>query len=237
MRASIFLAGAAAAVASAASNDTMITSTILATSTSTVLSCAPTVTNCPVGKVTQVVYTTTTICPATAVYPPAPPPTSTPVVYSASTKTFYSTNVYTITSCAPTVTNCPVGSKTSSVVTYTSVAPPPGKPTSYTAPPVTYTSVSPPPSTYVISKPASTTSYVSPPPAGSSCAPIISYVTVTASPSAVKPSSTVAISYGTAVPTPKYNATTPTTVPFTGGASAQKAGSLFMAVGLAAALL
>jgi hypothetical protein len=62
MKASVFSLAAVVAAVSAHSNDTMVTSTILATSTSTILSCAPTVTNCPVGQVTEVVYATTTIC-------------------------------------------------------------------------------------------------------------------------------------------------------------------------------
>jgi hypothetical protein len=43
-----------------------ITSTILYTKVYTITSCKPEVTNCPVGKVTSTVYTTTTICPVAA---------------------------------------------------------------------------------------------------------------------------------------------------------------------------
>jgi len=39
------------------------------------------------------------------------------------TSTVYTTNVYTITSCPPTVTNCPVGKVTSEVTSYTTVCP------------------------------------------------------------------------------------------------------------------
>jgi chitinase len=39
------------------------TSTILSTSTYTITSCAATVLNCPIGKVTETVYTSTTYCP------------------------------------------------------------------------------------------------------------------------------------------------------------------------------
>lgn len=243
MKASIISAVALAAAVNAASNDTMVTSTILATSTSTILSCAPTVTNCPVGKVTQVVYETTTICPATAVYPPAPPKTTGPAAPPA-TYTVVLTSTSTIKSCAPTVVNCPYGSVTTGV--YTSVVtgtpsvvlpppvstayvcpgspycPAPAKPSGPAAPPA-------PPATYVCpgspqcpapaAPPATTAAYVCP---GSPNCPAVVTSKV----------------YGTAAPTsapgkPAGNST----VPFTGGASAQKAGGLLMAVGLVAALL
>jgi hypothetical protein len=42
------------------------TSTILSTKVYTIRSCKPEATNCPVGKVTSTVYSTTTVCPVTA---------------------------------------------------------------------------------------------------------------------------------------------------------------------------
>lgn len=95
------------------------TSTVQTTVTSTILSCAPTVTNCPYGQVTTVVVDLyTTICPITATEgektatASAASTTSTastaPAVLTASVSTIYSTLYETITSCAPAVTNCPV---------------------------------------------------------------------------------------------------------------------------------
>ncbi|CAG8959623.1 hypothetical protein HYFRA_00001526 [Hymenoscyphus fraxineus] len=129
MKASLVSALSVAAVVSAAGNDTMVTSTILLTKVATVTSCAPTVTNCPVGRVTSEIITTTTICPVSATYVPAP--STTPATTPAAgpvTQTFYNTKVYTITSCPPSVTNCPVGKVTSAVVTSTSVGPVPTSP-------------------------------------------------------------------------------------------------------------
>lgn len=55
MKASFVSVLSVAAAVSAASNDTLVTSTILQTNVYTVTSCAPTVTNCPalIGKVTS----------------------------------------------------------------------------------------------------------------------------------------------------------------------------------------
>ncbi|CAG8981817.1 hypothetical protein HYALB_00013846 [Hymenoscyphus albidus] len=125
MKASLVSALSVVAVVSAASNDTMVTSTILLTKVATVTSCAPTVTNCPVGRVTSEIFTTTTICPVSATFVPAP---STTPAAGPVTQTFYNTKVYTITSCPPSVTNCPVGMVTSAVVTSTSVGPVPTGP-------------------------------------------------------------------------------------------------------------
>ena len=79
------------------------TSTVYSTTTETITSCAPHVTNCPAHVVTRTIAVSTTVCPVTA--------TSTPVATEWptgwTTSTVYSTKTYTITSCAPTVTNCP----------------------------------------------------------------------------------------------------------------------------------
>ncbi|KAG8417995.1 hypothetical protein J3458_005441 [Metarhizium acridum] len=109
-----------------ASSVEMTTSTVYTTSTRTITSCQPTVTNCPVGKVTTVtVPLYITICPVSAVETktPSPKPTKTsgnggngPEKTTITTKV---TKTFTITSCAPTITNCPVGKVTTEVVTTT----------------------------------------------------------------------------------------------------------------------
>ncbi|KAK1488274.1 beta-1,3-endoglucanase [Colletotrichum cuscutae] len=109
----------------------LTTSTVYTTKVSTITACPPTVTNCPahIGKVTtQTIALYTTVCPVSSV--PAPKPTE-PVKGNdkpndksnagpgtgpgVSTTTF--TTVYTITKCPPSVTNCPVGSVTTKIVT------------------------------------------------------------------------------------------------------------------------
>ncbi|KAK7952313.1 Endo-1-3(4)-beta-glucanase [Apiospora aurea] len=95
------------------------TSTEFATRVYTVTSCAPTVTNCPVGSVTtETVALYTTVCPVSDKNnsPKPTPPTF-------LTQTAYVTNIYTITSCPRTVTNCPVGSVTTEVGTTTKLMP------------------------------------------------------------------------------------------------------------------
>ena len=105
------------------------TSTVRSTVTSTILSCAPTVTNCPYGKVTtSVIDLYTTVCPISeaattpvAGAPGAPGASAVPLTVS----TIYSTSYETITSCAPEVTNCParVSSHVVPVATTTIYAP------------------------------------------------------------------------------------------------------------------
>ncbi|KAM3498790.1 hypothetical protein MY10362_007906 [Beauveria mimosiformis] len=98
-------------------------STVYTTRTYTTTSCAPTVTNCP-GKghvVTETIPLYTTVCPVTPTATASPtlshPSVSAPGQPETSiTKV---TKTYTITSCAPTVTNCPVGKVTTEVVTST----------------------------------------------------------------------------------------------------------------------
>lgn len=107
------------------------TSTVYSTRTSTISECAKTVTNCPYRThpvTTEIVEVYTTVCPVTAAetssgvvsskspWSPPPPPESV-------TSTIYTTKVYTIMSCAPTVTNCPakLGQVTTEIVSYTTV--------------------------------------------------------------------------------------------------------------------
>jgi chitinase len=101
---------------------TLTTSTLYSTIVETVTSCAPTVTNCPAGPhvTTKTIAIGTTVCPVSA-NPTVPVVVLTATVVPISnspaptgpaqwtTSTVYSTTVYTITSCAPTVTNCPAG--------------------------------------------------------------------------------------------------------------------------------
>ncbi|KFY62998.1 hypothetical protein V496_04270 [Pseudogymnoascus sp. VKM F-4515 (FW-2607)] len=95
-----------------------LTSTVITTSVYTVTSCAPTVTNCPIGHVTTDIITSlTTWCPGNPTYTPVP--TTTPVSDEYTTSTVYATNIVTVTKCPQTVTDCPA----SSTVVVTSVYP------------------------------------------------------------------------------------------------------------------
>jgi chitinase len=103
----------------------MTTSTVYATSVYTVTSCAATVTDCParLGHVTtETIALYTTVCPVSG---SAAKPTTTAAPYGSYTSTIVKTLVYTVTSCAPTVTNCPakVGKVTTELVTSTVVVP------------------------------------------------------------------------------------------------------------------
>jgi len=260
MKASVVSALGLVAAASAWNQSTI--STVYTTSVYTITSCAATVTDCParIGSVTtDIISLYTTICPVTETeksytYTPTTAPVTTYTPWTTST--IYSTKEYTITACPPEVTNCPVGSKTTTVVTqitscpvttatsapYT-VVPPPYSVETSSAP---YTVIPPPVS--VSSAPYT----VIPPPISASSSPVLStmtistcvpsyytsVITVTGTP---VPTYSVTKSYtpvGTGYPTypagPK-NTTTPY-VPVTGGASSVKVGAL-MAVGLVAALL
>jgi len=183
-----------------------------------------------------------------------------------TTSTVYATSVYTITSCAATVTNCPEkGQVTTDIISlYTTVCPvtatettppkypmssaagypmssPAGYPMSSQAGPETSA-----PAAYPTQSAAGPeTSAPAPPmstyaPAG----PILSTMTI----STCIP--TVITTVVTVTPSPTMNNAptyapsgvlpkppTNSTIPFTGGASAKSAGGLLMAVGLAAALL
>jgi iron transport multicopper oxidase len=122
------------------------TSTLYSTTTYTVTSCKPEVTNCPHTPyvTTEVVPYTTTVCPVTK----TALPTSVPADDDEwTTSTLYSTKTFTITSCKPEVTNCPhTPYVTTQVVPYTT-----------TVCPVTKTA--PWPDFYTLSTLYSTTTY------------------------------------------------------------------------------
>ncbi|KAL2065294.1 hypothetical protein VTL71DRAFT_2963 [Oculimacula yallundae] len=136
------------------------TSTVCTTRVETITACPPSVTNCPVGSVTtKTIPLYTTVCPVTETKTPIGKPTTTPVptykptgsVTKYTTSTVYTTSIYTITSCAPSVTDCPskLGHVTTEIIKlYTTVCPvtETAKPT-----PSTYSPVSP-----VVEQPAFT---------------------------------------------------------------------------------
>ncbi|RDW78329.1 hypothetical protein BP5796_06181 [Coleophoma crateriformis] len=91
----------------------MTTSTVYAVTEYTITSCAATVTDCParMGQVTtETIALYTTVCPV-AEATPTPPPAN-------MISTIYTTKIYTITSCAPSVTNCParIGLTTTEII-------------------------------------------------------------------------------------------------------------------------
>jgi hypothetical protein len=240
--------------------DKSTTSTVYTTSVYTITSCAPEVTDCPgkIGSVTtDVTSLYTTICPVAETESSStwiPTSTSSAPITSETpwaTSTIYTTKEYTITSCPPEVTNCPYGSKTSSVETYTTYCP-------------VSTTLSPPVSTSTESgKPSGPATSASPaPPAPvlstitiTTCTPtyITSVVTVSAVATPVSTESgygcpgssscpeaetkTYTKPYSTGTPSTYPYAPKNSTVPFLGAASANKAGGLLMVVGLVAALL
>ncbi|RDW64038.1 hypothetical protein BP5796_10540 [Coleophoma crateriformis] len=112
--------------ASQTSSMSLGTSTITTTKVFTISSCAPTVTNCPYTTspiISSTIITYTTVCPVTETGV-SPTMTSAPSAYTTST--VYATSVYTITSCAATVTNCPakIGQVTTETyIDYTTVCP------------------------------------------------------------------------------------------------------------------
>ncbi|CAI6083681.1 unnamed protein product [Clonostachys chloroleuca] len=99
------------------SNEILTTSTIFTTSVHTVTSCAPTVTDCPADST---VLATETIPVSTTIFPiPASTAASQSNNFPAlpsnvedqyTTSTIYATSTRTVTSCAPTVKNCPADS-------------------------------------------------------------------------------------------------------------------------------
>ncbi|KAH6892438.1 hypothetical protein B0T10DRAFT_605174 [Thelonectria olida] len=102
-------------------DDEYTTSTIYATKTYTITSCAPTITKCPIGHVTtETVAVTTTVCPKTEKY---------------TVSTVYTTKVHTITACPQTVTKCPVGHVTTETIPVsTTICPLTSTPPKTTAP-------------------------------------------------------------------------------------------------------
>lgn len=198
-----------------------------------------------IGQVTtDIISLYTTVCPVTETEVKTTPTASYPVETPWTTSTVYSTTEYTITKCPASVTNCPVGSKTSSVITYTTycpvattaassapytVVPPP-----YSVSSMPYMTIPPPVST---SKPILSTMTIS------TCVPSVytSVITVTSTPAATYPGGPASVTTksgtasGTGYPVGPKNTTTPY-VPLTGGASTVKVGALMAVVGLAALL-
>jgi len=211
------------------------TSTVYETVEYTITSCPATVTNCPVGSKTTSVNTYTTSCPVTTTES-APVTSETPY----TTSTIYTTKEYTVTSCPPEVTNCPYGSKTSTVLAYTTYCPV-SSPTESVQPGGPVSSVSSAASSPLLSTIAIST-----------CVPsyITSVITVTAVPTSTKPAgntcpggascpqtTTYTKPYSTGSPSTSPYSPKNSTIPFTGAASSQKVGGILMAVGLVAALL
>ncbi|KAM3485100.1 hypothetical protein MY8738_001568 [Beauveria namnaoensis] len=92
----------------------LTTSSVYTTKTYTITSCPPIVPNCPVGHVTtETIFVSTTVCPVTKT-DEAPKPIATPSqpAQEMTTSTVYTTQTYTITSCPPSVPNCPIGQVT-----------------------------------------------------------------------------------------------------------------------------
>lgn len=113
---------ASATVAGAGTGADIVTATVYTTTLSTILSCAATVTDCPLrgSVVTDTVVAYTTVCPASdlagAITATGTAPTAAAVIactdcpYAAVSATIYSTTVSTIYSCPATVTDCPLTS-------------------------------------------------------------------------------------------------------------------------------
>jgi hypothetical protein len=198
---------------------------------------------------TEIISLYTTYCPVSATetsagasYTPAPSVPAGPY----TTSTVYSTETLTISKCHPDITNCPyttapvttvksypVSTTVCPVTTPAGTGKPSGSvvPPSYPTVPGGPVSSAPVPPPYSPSKPAGIISTIT----ISTCVPTTYTSVITVTPSA---KSTPAGPVGTITPSglpvpPKSN----TTVPFTGAASATKAGGLLMAVGLVAALL
>ncbi|KAF4944671.1 hypothetical protein FGADI_12528 [Fusarium gaditjirri] len=112
------------------------TKTIYSTEVYTVTKCPPSVKDCPYGSVTTKSYpVSTTVCPITEEH--SKPTGYAPPEYT--TKTIYSTKVYTVTKCGPEVPNCPYGSVTTETVPVSTTVCPvteehPAKPTGYAPP-------------------------------------------------------------------------------------------------------
>ncbi|KAF7561650.1 hypothetical protein G7046_g2490 [Stylonectria norvegica] len=86
------------------------TSTVYTTTTRSITSCAPEVTNCPGSPetpylTTETIAISTTVCPVSAGHQPTQQPH--PGTQKWSTSTLYSTTIRTVTSCAPEITDCP----------------------------------------------------------------------------------------------------------------------------------
>jgi hypothetical protein len=253
------LAAAASVSAGNKWGDKSTTSTVYTTSVYTITSCAPEVTDCPgkMGSVTtDVISLYTTICPVTETESSSTwVPTSTssaPITPETPwiTSIIYTTKEYTVSSCPPEVTNCPYGSKTSSIEAYTTYCPV----STTLSPPVSTSTESGKPSGLAASAPPAPPTPVLSTITISTCirSYITSVVTITAVATPVSTGSGYGCSGGPSCPeteiktyTKPYSTGTSSTYPyspknstvtFLGAASVNKAGSLLMAIGLVAAL-
>jgi hypothetical protein len=228
-------------------------STVYSTEVKTITSCAPYVTDCP-AKHSTIVHTYTSTCDedsTTKPYPTHAPEYPTKVYTSAETtkaysvSTVYETLKYTITSCAPTVTYCPVGHVTTTVKASTTLCPvtethvpypyaPKSNETYYSHPPPAHDSPYPThdnngyPSKPVSPPAYSTVTY-------ETCVPTVITKVITVTGEGYKPTHPAVpvdtTHYATTAPVPT-GAYTTKPVSYTGSASTQRAGGLLLAVGL-----
>ncbi|KAL9566835.1 hypothetical protein ACKAV7_009032 [Fusarium commune] len=97
------------------------TKTVYTTSIHTVTKCPPEVVDCPYGSViTETIPVYTTVCPVTEKSKPAP----TDVPYNHEIKTLYTSQVNTISHCAPGAPNCVVGAVTTEIASWTTATVP-----------------------------------------------------------------------------------------------------------------
>ncbi|KAK2673293.1 hypothetical protein RAB80_010836 [Fusarium oxysporum f. sp. vasinfectum] len=97
------------------------TKTVYTTSIHTVTKCPPEVVDCPYGSVTtETIPVYTTVCPVIEKSKPAP----TDVPYNHEIKTLYTSQVNTISHCAPGTPNCVVGAVTTEIASWTTVTVP-----------------------------------------------------------------------------------------------------------------
>ncbi|RDW92292.1 hypothetical protein BP5796_01686 [Coleophoma crateriformis] len=131
--------GAQALAAAGTTSESLVASTVLVTDVFTVTSCAASITNCPAGStaVSSSVRTMITSVPASlatdvaAAIPTGSAPASSAsqidAVSASSTvpasivSTVLVTDVFTVTSCAASITNCPAGKVSSSIRTSTTL--------------------------------------------------------------------------------------------------------------------
>ncbi|KAF5232242.1 hypothetical protein FANTH_13050 [Fusarium anthophilum] len=97
------------------------TKTVYTTSVHTVTKCPPEVADCPYGSVTtETIPVYTTVCPVTEKSKPAP----TDVPYNHEIKTLYTSQVNTISHCAPGTRDCVVGAITTEIASWTTATVP-----------------------------------------------------------------------------------------------------------------
>ncbi|KAF4971264.1 hypothetical protein FZEAL_9891 [Fusarium zealandicum] len=95
------------------------TKTVYTTDVHTITKCPPEVVNCPVGSTTtETIPLYTTVCPVSGKDQKSRPvPTKIPG--HGEIKTLYTTKAHTITQCPPEIPNCPIGSVTTVVASWT----------------------------------------------------------------------------------------------------------------------